>query len=109
MARGYSAVIISCKTGEGLDNLKSKLVSRVAGSLPDLTDGLVVTSERHKQKLDLALESLTQAETDIKQKQSPEIIAFNIRQAINEIDEISGRIYNEEILNRIFAKFCIGK
>lgn len=109
MARGYSAVIISCKTGEGMENLRNKLVSLVAGNLPDLTDGLVVTSERHKHKLDLALESLKQAGADIKKNQSPEIIAFNIRQSINEIDEISGRIYNEEILDRIFAKFCIGK
>ncbi len=109
IARGYSAVVISCKTREGLDNLRSKLVSLVSGSLPDLTDGLVVTSERHKQKLDLALESLKQAESDFKQNQSPEIIAFNLRQSINEIDEISGRIYNEEILDRIFEKFCIGK
>ncbi len=109
MSRGYSAVAISCKTGEGLDNLRSKLVARVTGGLPDLTDGLVVTSERHKQKLDLALKSLKQAESEIKQNQSPEIIAFNIRQGIIEIDEISGRIYNEEILDRIFSRFCIGK
>ena len=109
ITRGYSAVAISCKTGEGLDNLRSKLVARVTGDLPDLTDGLVVTSERHKQKLDLALESLKQAESEIKKNQSPEIIAFNIRQGINEIDEISGRIYNEEILDRIFSRFCIGK
>jgi tRNA modification GTPase len=109
MARGFSAVIISCKTKDGLDNLRDKLVSHVSGSLPDLTDGLVVTSERHKQKLDLALESLKQAETEIKRNQSPEIIAFNVRRAVNEIDEISGRIYNEEILDRIFSRFCIGK
>lgn len=109
IARGFSAVVISCKTKQGLNNLQSKLKTRITGNMPDLTDGLVVTSERHKQKLDEALKSLCLAETGLKHGESPEIVAFNIRQGINEIDEISGRIYNEEVLDRIFSRFCIGK
>jgi tRNA modification GTPase len=41
--------------------------------------------------------------------ESPELIAFEVRQAINSIDEITGKVYTEQVLDEIFSKFCIGK
>ncbi|SYZ71823.1 tRNA modification GTPase MnmE [Candidatus Zixiibacteriota bacterium] len=102
-------VTISCRTKIGLQRLRKELTDHINGSMPDLTDQLVVTSERHKRKLELAVKFFRRTAGGIRESLSPELVAFEMRQGINEIDEITGRIYNEEILDRIFARFCIGK
>ena len=77
--------------------------------MPDTSDGLVVTSERHKKKLERALKGLRKAFRGLKEEAPPELVAFDLRQGINEIDEITGKIYNEQVLDTIFSRFCIGK
>jgi tRNA modification GTPase len=104
-----AGMAISCLTKRGLEHLRKELIRRINAGMPDLTDQLVVTSERHKRKLELALKYFKRARIGIGKTLSPELIAFEMRQGINEIDEITGRIYNEEILDRIFSRFCIGK
>ena len=85
------------------------MLSRIHEHMPDLTSGLVVTSARHKQKLTAAQKGIGRARRKFKENESPEIIAFELRQGIEALDEITGRIYNEEILGKIFSSFCIGK
>jgi len=100
---------LSCKTGLGLSGLKKTMSGSITDKMPDLTSGLVVTSARHRQKLIEAVKSLKAARRNIRIKQTPELVAFDLRQAVQAIDEITGKIYNEEILGRIFSRFCIGK
>ena len=100
---------ISCLTGRGIKQLKKAIVSHINRSMPDLTSGAVVTSARHRQKLVAAAGNLRKARSKLKAAESPELTAFDLRQAISDIDEITGRIYTEEILGRIFSKFCVGK
>ena len=102
-------IAISCKTGEGFKSLRKMLARRINNNMPDLTDRLVVTSARHKQKLDNFLASFRLAKKSIAQSESPELTALELRRGINEIDEITGRVYNDEILENIFSRFCIGK
>lgn len=100
---------VSCKTGRGIAGLKKAMAGLITDCMPDLTSGVVVTSARHKQKLSEALKSLKAARRNIKVRQTPELVAFDLRQAVQAIDEITGKIYNEEILGRIFSRFCVGK
>jgi tRNA modification GTPase len=69
----------------------------------------VVTSARHIQKLKRSLKSVNAARLKLKQNASPELTAFDLRQAADSLAEITGRIYNDDILGQIFSKFCIGK
>jgi tRNA modification GTPase len=101
--------LLSCKSHSGFENFKKKLSLYIDDLLPDQTDGLFVTSERHRKKLTDSLKNLRRVKRGIGENISLELIAFDLRQGINEIDEITGRIYNEEILDQIFARFCIGK
>ncbi len=101
--------LLSCKTESGFKELKNMLMEFINNAMPDQTDGLFVTSERHQKKLRDSLKSLCMVKKGIRESIYPELIAFDLRQGINEIDEITGRIYNEEILERIFEQFCIGK
>ncbi len=106
---GIYGLILSCKTRSGIGKLKKDLINSINKNMPDLTDRLVVTSERHKKKLTNSLKYLKNAQKGIQSEISPELIAFELRQAVNKIDEITGRIYTEDILDNIFSHFCIGK
>jgi len=99
----------SCKTNRGLKSLREAVLEQLRRDMPDLTSGLVVTSARHQQKLKLALDALRTAEKQIPQGELQEIVAFTLREAVTAIDEITGRVYSEEILGEIFSRFCIGK
>ena len=100
---------ISCLTGQGVEEFSNRLSATIRESMPDLTSGLVVTSARHRQKLDRALKQMRRAGRLLKQGESPELVVFELQTAIAALDELTGRIYNDEILDRIFSKFCIGK
>lgn len=102
-------ILISCKSKKGLKQLKEKIVMQIKEKMPDHTSGFMVTSNRHKQKIQKALRALKAARLKLKKNESPELTAFDLRLAINELDEITGKVYNEDILGRIFSKFCIGK
>jgi len=67
----------------------------------------ILTSIRHKELISAALSSLDRA---IKPGLNfPELVALDIREAINTLGEITGETIKEEILDRIFENFCIGK
>jgi len=102
-------LLISCKTQKGFTSLKRKIISIVKEKMPDFTSGVVVTSARHRQKLRNTINYLKSSRQKLVNHESPELTALDLRSAINEIDEITGRIYNDDILGRIFSKFCIGK
>jgi len=100
---------ISCKTGRGFKQLHEMLHERIAETLPDLTSGLVVTSARHESKLKACLDQVQTAKALIDAEESPELPALELRLGIQALEEITGRIYNEEVLGAIFSRFCIGK
>jgi tRNA modification GTPase len=102
---------ISAKTGAGIGALIEALVEDVSKHLPERGEvGEVVTNERHRDCLRRAEAALSQF-IDSVGTRSPAlpILAADIREALSALDEIVGRTYTEDILGRIFSKFCIGK
>jgi tRNA modification GTPase len=97
--------IISAKTGKGIGKLL-RMIYDLAG-VTDLSERHVVTSARHKAKIEAGLKNLRSVQKIL--DQPPEIISFELRQAADRIGEITGKIYTEDILEEIFANFCIGK
>jgi tRNA modification GTPase len=102
---GCEIMSISAKTGRGIKVLVRKIYDQAG--VADLTDNLVVTSQRHKVKIDACLSHLKKIRTLT--SMPTEIISFELRQAANQIGEITGAIYTEQILDEIFSSFCIGK
>ncbi|MDZ4722583.1 MAG: tRNA uridine-5-carboxymethylaminomethyl(34) synthesis GTPase MnmE [candidate division Zixibacteria bacterium] len=109
VTKSNDGLLISCLTGEGIEELKTALLACIEQKMPDLTSGLVVTSARHRHKLALAQDSLASAMVKLTAGASPELIAFDLRESINSLDEIIGKVYTEDILGEIFSRFCIGK
>jgi tRNA modification GTPase len=99
----------SCKTGAGISKLHGEIKRRIEANMPDLTSGLVVTSARHSQKLNEGIRQLRAARVKIGKSVSGELVAYELRQAVNALGEITGKVYTEQILGRIFSRFCIGK
>lgn len=101
---------LSAKTQAGLDSLRDALVDEVAQSAPASADfSEVITSLRHKNCLLSAREALLNARSAIAQKLPTELISAELRLALVSLDELVGKTYTEDILGRIFSKFCIGK
>jgi tRNA modification GTPase len=103
------AVLVSCKTNEGIAALRDTLQQRIESMMPDMTEGLIVTSERHAASLRQALDHLQAARELIQHGASPELPALELRSALSSLEEITGRVYTEDVLDRIFSRFCVGK
>jgi tRNA modification GTPase len=69
----------------------------------------VVTNARHKIALEEANKNLTGAVESLKLEFSYEFIAADVKDAINSLANITGQAVGDEVLDRIFSKFCIGK
>lgn len=102
-------VRISALKEIGIDDLKTEIVKLVTGGKVMLADSPIVVNLRHKDALRRAFESLSYAIDSIRQGEPPELIAVDLRGALNCLGEIIGAVTNEEILDRIFSQFCIGK
>ena len=100
---------ISAKFGTGLTELKNMLVDSCLSENPINTSGAMITNMRHKMALEKTLENLTAAKNSILTGMSQEFAAFDLREALDSLDEITGRKINDEILDKIFSSFCIGK
>jgi len=70
---------------------------------------LLITSSRHKDALEKTQESVQGALTMIQQGESGDFLALNLRSALHFLGTITGEITNEDILDSIFSRFCIGK
>ena len=103
-------ILFSAKTGFGVGEVKSKLleISTSMGA-PEITDGIVLTNLRHLNCLKEARVNISSAIKAIEHKVSNEFIISDLRTAINAMEIIIGKVTNDDILNKIFSTFCIGK
>ncbi|NTU73207.1 GTP-binding protein, partial [Candidatus Roizmanbacteria bacterium] len=100
---------ISALEGKGIEELKQRMGTLVQ-DLDKLHEASVlVTSLRHYEALRNAADALQNARELIGHQSDTELIAFELRSALDYVGEITGKVVSEEILNTIFAKFCIGK
>jgi len=98
----------SIKYTHGLDELKEFLVQILSNVNNDLDEG-ILTNTRQLVAVQKAIPCLCQAQKGIINNLGVEFIAFDLAQASLALEEIIGRISNEDLLNEIFSHFCIGK
>lgn len=108
-AWGGQYIHISALTGEGLGELKSAVFESAMGDRSRERDGAVVSNIRHKLALDRACAAVGKASDVLAGGLPLEIFSIELRDAMDSIGEITGAVTTEEILNRIFSDFCIGK
>jgi tRNA modification GTPase len=103
------AVRVSCRTGDGLADLKQRLSDLVRLGAVAAQDHAWVINERHKAHLELAGESLRTAFEASTRGLSPEFIALDLRHTLDSLGLIIGETHTDDILEQIFSRFCIGK
>lgn len=100
-------LVISALTGEGLLDLRERIRTLALHNSERVLD--VMLNSRHAGLLSLIIQSLKSALLAIEDAPSNEFIALDVRQALRLLGEITGEVFSEEVLNDVFAKFCIGK
>jgi tRNA modification GTPase len=101
-------LLLSAKTGEGVEELKEKLLEFVnTGALRN--NETIITNSRHYDALLKALEEIQKVQQGMDANLSGDLLAIDIRQALYHFGEITGEISSDDLLGNIFANFCIGK
>ena len=99
---------ISAKSKIGLDELKLELVNYFEKQLISAGD-VVVTNARHATALQHASEALTKVESGLNTGIPGDLLALDIRFALEQLGHITGQVTSEDLLTNIFTRFCIGK
>lgn len=102
-------VALSCRTGAGIDELRKALMELMhEGAVPPREHAWAV-NQRHQIALELSERSLAKTLGSVRSGLSPEFIALDLRDALDHLGMIIGATHTEDILERIFRDFCIGK
>jgi tRNA modification GTPase len=101
--------MVSATTADGLDQLRSVIVSRLSNPVASQRQMLGSTSARCHESLNNGLESLQSARETTVRQAGDELIAVELRIALDAIGRILGVVYTDDILDHIFSNFCIGK
>ncbi len=100
---------ISATRGDGIEGLKEAIYSACLKNWREEREGVVVTNLRHKTAIQHAALSLANAMQALAENQPIEIIALELRDSLGKLGDIVGVMTTEDILERIFSEFCIGK
>jgi len=106
---GAEVLVISAITGLGLEELKVAIKARLVSPGFEVNEDLVVTNVRHRTALRRAQDSLAHASESVRIGLAGELVAMDLRVAADALGEITGTITTDDILERVFAEFCIGK
>ncbi len=100
----------SALTKEGIEQLREAMFETLAGS-PRGVDAseLVLTNLRHKKSMEKARDQLREFLGLLERNEYPEILSIELRNSMNSLGEITGEVTTEDLLGRIFSRFCIGK
>ena len=101
-------IYISAKNNYNIDILKTKLVGLFDARTVNTTD-TIVTNARHAGSLKRANEALIKVSEGLDKNIAGDFLALEIRYALNELGNITGEVTNDDLLDSIFTRFCIGK
>ncbi|NBW40301.1 tRNA uridine-5-carboxymethylaminomethyl(34) synthesis GTPase MnmE [bacterium] len=101
---------LSVKTADGLDALRNALIEEVEGSQQNFSESnSILTQARQAHLVERAIFHLHTAAQALAHETGLEFVSEELRLALLQLEEIVGRTFTEDLLGRIFSKFCIGK
>lgn len=104
-----AGLLVSAVNGAGLEHLKEHVARLLRSELGGESDILGSTASRCRDSLEGAIAALTRAAELAAQGGGDEFLATDVRDALDELGRITGAVYTDDLLDRIFSKFCIGK
>lgn len=106
--KSCDALRISCTTEDGLAGLEEEILSKVSAQRWDVESAVAINA-RHRDCLRRALAALDTARSALTDQLAPEFVAVDLRGALQAVGEVIGHADMEDILDALFATFCIGK
>ena len=95
--------------GKGLEKLKAAVSEELLGGELNIGESPIVTNARHQEALRRADEGLGYAIESLENGMPPELVAVDLRISLDGLGDIVGKTTTEDILDRIFSQFCVGK
>ena len=105
---GAEGLRISCATGKGRAELERAIADLFLQDAGE-RDSLAAINTRHRYALQQALDAIARARGSLEAAESPELTDVDLREALDALGAITGRIDTEDILSRVFSTFCLGK
>jgi tRNA modification GTPase len=109
LTNGAAVVRAAAARGDGVAEVRDRLGEMLGAGAAEGTEALVVGNPRHVEALRHALAALRRAGDAACESAPGEIVALELRDALAAIGEVTGRAVGEDMLERIFSRFCIGK
>jgi len=100
---------VSALTGEGFDRLSKEIESRLKEGLQGGTEEVLIESDRQKELLERCKHALVRFQHGIARRLPLDVVAMDIQDALQAMGELTGEITTEEMLSRMFSRFCVGK
>jgi len=102
-------VDVSSLTGAGIEALKDAMATLLMSGLITLDNAQAMINSRHQDALNRARAATSRASEALKNDASLDLVALDLRMAVNAVGEIVGKTATEDLLDSIFSQFCIGK
>ena len=99
----------SCIASQGIASLQNKLEQWTESRDHEISSVAPMTATRCKESLESALESLKAAQTAADERLGDELVAGEIRLALEQLAQVAGQVYTDDVLDALFSRFCIGK
>ncbi|MDO5331450.1 MAG: tRNA uridine-5-carboxymethylaminomethyl(34) synthesis GTPase MnmE [Bacillota bacterium] len=100
---------VSIKNGIGLDKIEDAIESYISGGKVRREEDLLLTNVRHINLVEQALKEVQQAQLMVSQKEAIDFIEVNAKAAFDYLGEIIGETATDQVINEVFARFCLGK
>jgi tRNA modification GTPase len=105
---GDEPLVMSAKSGAGFDSLKEFIYQKATAG-ERAGESLIITREHHRDHLQQAAQALHNAGNSLKDGHSEELVAVDVTLAMEHLGIILGKTFEEDLLDKIFGQFCIGK
>ncbi|MDE0317483.1 MAG: tRNA uridine-5-carboxymethylaminomethyl(34) synthesis GTPase MnmE [Candidatus Poribacteria bacterium] len=94
---------------KGIDVLKTAIREELLGEEFNIGESPIVTNTRHQDALSRAQEALDDVITSLENEMPPDLVSVDLRISLDALGDIVGKTTTEDILDRIFSQFCVGK
>ena len=98
---------VSARTGTGLDQVRSWLRKHLTTEVGE--DSVLVSNARHFEQLGIVRRSIDAGLPLIRAGESPDLIALELQTAVRAVFEILGVAFDDQVMDRVFSEFCLGK
>ncbi len=105
----FPLISFSTQSEEGLYQVRQRILARYNQMGSGRADEILITSSRHKACLDRTLKSLNQAAAELKRDEMLDLVSALLRDAMENLAEITGDQITDTLIDTIFSRFCIGK